>query len=86
MPYYLTPKQDDFNQELQICIAEALYDVDSIVADPGAYTREELASLHSQILSNLEWAWEIADGSEDQSTGTMLQISQVVAQQFNKQE
>ncbi len=31
MPYYLTPKQDDFNQELQICIAEALYDVDSIV-------------------------------------------------------
>ena len=40
MPFYLTPKQDDFNQELQICIAEALYDVDSIVADPGAYTRE----------------------------------------------
>ncbi len=33
--YYLTPKQDDFNQELQICIAEALYDVDSIMADPG---------------------------------------------------
>ncbi len=26
MPYYLTPKQDDFNQELQICIAEALTD------------------------------------------------------------
>ncbi len=34
--FYLTPKQDDFNQERQICIAEALYDVDSIVADPGA--------------------------------------------------
>ncbi len=33
--FYLTPKQDDFNQELQICIAEALYDVDSIVADQG---------------------------------------------------
>ncbi len=30
MPFYLTPKQDDFNQELQVCIAEALYDVDSI--------------------------------------------------------
>ncbi len=32
--FYLTPKQDDFNQipELQICIAEALYDVDSIVS------------------------------------------------------
>ena len=24
--FYLTPTQDDFNQELQICIAEALYD------------------------------------------------------------
>ncbi len=36
MPFYLTPKQDDFNKipELQVCIAEALYDVDSIVADP----------------------------------------------------
>ena len=22
---YLTPKQDDFNQELRVCIAEALY-------------------------------------------------------------
>ncbi len=57
--FYLTPEQDDFNQELQICIAEALYDVDSIVADPGAYTREELATLHSQIVSNLEQAWEL---------------------------
>ncbi len=29
MPYYLTPKQDDFNKipELQVCIAEALYDL-----------------------------------------------------------
>ena len=38
------PEQDDFNKipKLQICIAEALYDVDSIVADPGAYTKEEL--------------------------------------------
>ncbi len=54
------------NQELQVCIAEALYDVDSIVADPEAYTKEELASLHSQIVSNLEWAWELLGGSEDQ--------------------
>ncbi len=46
--FYLTPKQDDFNQipELQVCIAEALYDVDSIVADPGAYTKQELDTLH----------------------------------------
>ncbi len=59
MPFYLTPEQDDFNKipELQVCIAEALYDVDSIVADRGAYTKEELAALHSQIVSNLEQAW-----------------------------
>jgi len=82
--FYLNPQQDDFNQELQICIAEALYDVDSIVADPGAYTKEELASLPSQIVSNLEQAWEITGGSEDQLTGTMMQISQVVAKQFKQ--
>ncbi len=80
--FYLNPKQDDFNQELQICIAEALYDVDSIVADPEAYTKAQLAILHSQILSNLEWAWELSGGSEDQLSGTMLQISQVVAEQL----
>ncbi len=74
MPFYLTPKQDDFNKipELQVCIAEALYDVDSIVADPGAYTKEELATLHGQIVSDLEQAWELSDRSEDQLTGTML--------------
>ncbi len=84
MPFYLTPEQDDFNKipELQACIAEALYDVDSIVADPGAYTREELATLHSQIVSNLEQAWELSGGSEDQLSGTMLQISQVMARGF----
>ncbi|MEE8263377.1 MAG: hypothetical protein V3R83_13040 [Gammaproteobacteria bacterium] len=56
--FYLTPEQDDFNKipEVQVCIAEALYDVDSIVADPEAYTKEELAALHSQILWNLERA------------------------------
>ncbi len=74
MPFYLTPKQDDFNQELQVCIAEALYDVDSIVADPGAYTKGQLATLHSQIVSNLEQAWELLGGSEDQLLSTMMQI------------
>ena len=49
------------------------------MADPEAYTKEELASLHSQILSNLEQAWELLGGSEDQLTGMMMQISQVVA-------
>ena len=70
MPFYLTSKP-----ELQICIAEALYDVDLIVADPDAYTKEELATLRSQIVSNLEWAWELSGGSEGrsrQSDGTEL--------------
>ncbi len=40
-------------------IAEASYDVDSIVADPEAYTKEELAALRSQIVSNLERASNI---------------------------
>ncbi|MCZ6733460.1 MAG: hypothetical protein O7B27_13105 [Gammaproteobacteria bacterium] len=84
--FYLTPEQDDSNQELQICITEALYDVDSIVADPGAYTKEELASLHSQILSNLEQEWEITGRSEDQLAGTFMQISQVVAREFKLEQ
>ena len=67
-------------------MAEVLYDVNSIVADPGAYTKEKLATLHSQSVSNLERAWEIAGGGEDQLLSTMMQISQVVARQFNKQE
>ena len=37
-------------------------------------------------LCNLERAWELLGGSEDQLAGTMIQISQVVARQFNKQE
>lgn len=37
--FYLTLKQDDCDKipELQVCIAEVLYDADSIVADPDAY-------------------------------------------------
>ncbi len=33
MPFYLTPKQDDFNKipELQVCIAEALYDAEAVL-------------------------------------------------------
>jgi len=48
--------------------------------------KEELASLHSQIVADLEWAWEMTGGSKDQLMGTMMQISGVVARQFNKQE
>ena len=47
-----------------------------------AYTLEELASLHTQIVSNLERVWEISGGSEDKLTGMIVQISQVVARGF----
>ncbi len=43
MPFYLTPKKDDFNQipELQVCIAEALDDIESILMDPNASPEHE---------------------------------------------
>ncbi len=46
------------------------------------YTRKELAELHNQIVSNLERAWEITGRSEDELTGVMVQISQVVNVRF----
>ena len=84
--FYLNPKQDNLNEipELQVCIAEALYDIESVLSNPGALTKEEIRVLRDQIGSNLEQAWEITGGTEDQLTGTMLLISQVVAEQFKK--
>ncbi len=37
MPFYLTPKQDEYNQipELQVCIAEALYDAEAVLSNPA---------------------------------------------------
>ena len=86
--FYLTPKQDDFNKipELQVCIAEALYDIESILSDPGGYPYKEIVKLRDQIVSNLERAWEIAGGSEDRLTAVMVQISQVVAKQFKTEK
>ncbi len=49
--------------------------------NPRVYTKEELRTLHNRIVSNLEQAWEITTGSEDQLNGMMMQISQVVARQ-----
>ncbi len=40
--------------------------------------------VHSQIVSNLERAWEITGRTEDELTGVMVQISQVVAEQLAK--
>ncbi len=81
---YLKPKQDEFDKipELQVCIAEALYDAEAVLSKPSAFKSEEIRTLREQITSNLERAWEITGGTEDQRTGTMIQISQVVARQF----
>jgi len=85
MPICLTPKQDDFNQipELQVCIAEALYDAEAVLSKPSAFKAEEIKTLRDQITSNLERAWEITDRREDELTGVMVQISQVVAKQLS---
>ncbi len=84
MPFYLTPKQDDYNQipELQVCIAEALYGAEAVLSNPSVYKPEEIRTLRDQITSNLGRAWEITGRSEDELTGMMVQISQVVAKQF----
>ena len=88
MPFYLTPEQDEYNPipELQVCIAEALYDAESVLSNPSAFKPEEIRTLRDQITSNLERAWEITGGTVDQLTGTMVQISQVVARQFKAGE
>ncbi len=84
MSFYLTPKQDEFDKipELQVCIAEALYDAEAVLSNPSAFNAEEIRTLRDQITSNLERAWEITGGSEDQLIGTMMQISQVVAKEL----
>ncbi len=85
--FYLTPKQDDFNQipELQVCIAEALYDPEAVLPNPSAFKAEDIRTLRDQLTSNLERAWEITGRSEDELTGMMMQISQVVARGFFKE-
>ncbi len=85
MPFYLTPKQDDYNKipELQVCNAEALYDAEAVLSNPSAFKAEEIRTLRDQITSNLERAWEITGRSEDELTGTMVRISQVVAKQLS---
>ncbi len=84
MPFYLSPKQDDFNKipELQVCIAEAPYDAEAVLTNPSAFKAEEIRTLRDQITSNLERAWEITGRSEDELTGVMLRVSQVVNFRF----
>ncbi len=59
----------------EVCIAEALYDAEAVLSNPSAFKAEEIRTLRDQITSNLERAWEITVGTEDQLTGTMVQIS-----------
>ncbi len=42
--------------------------------------------MRDQITSSLERAWEITGRSEDELTGVMVQISQVVAKQFKAEK
>ncbi len=70
----------------QVCIAEALYDAEAVLSNPSAFTAEEIRTLRDQITSNLERAWEITGRSEDELTGVMMQISQVVAKQFKAED
>ncbi len=68
--FYLIPKQDEFDKipELQVCIAEALYDAEAVLSNPRAFQPEEIRTLRDQITSNLERAWETTGGSEDELT------------------
>ncbi len=45
--FYLNPKKDDFNNipELQVCIAEALYDAEAVLSNPSAFKAEEIRTL-----------------------------------------
>ncbi len=67
-------------------IAEALYDAEAVLSNPSAFKAEEIRTLRDQITSNLERAWEITGRSEDELTGMMVQISQVVATQFKAED
>ena len=42
--FYLEPEKNDFNKipELQVCIAEALYDVEAVLSNPSAFKAEEI--------------------------------------------
>ena len=65
--FYLNLKQDDFNKipELQVCIAEALYDAEAVLSNPRAFKAEEIRALRDQITSNLGRAWEITGRTEE---------------------
>ncbi len=67
----------------RVRLAEALYDAEAVLSNPSAFKAEEITTLRDQITSNLERAWELTGGTEDELTGMMVQISQVVATQLS---
>jgi hypothetical protein len=80
--YYLEPDKE--TSELQVSLAEVLYDVRSIMADPKGHTDQELATLYDQIVSNLERAWEITGGSEGELVAMALLVAQAASRQSTK--
>ncbi len=71
------------SQSCKSAFVDALYDAEAVLSNPSAFKAEEIRTLRDQITSNLERAWEITGGSEDELTGVMVQISQVVAEQLS---
>jgi hypothetical protein len=84
MPFYLNVKQDALDRlpELRVLLAEALFDAESVMADPSVYSDEKRERLYEQVRANLEQAFAIVGGNEDELASMMLQISQVVAKEF----
>lgn len=80
--FYLEP--DEETSELQVCLAEVLYDVSSLVADRDTHTKEELATLYGHISSNLERAWELTGGSEGELDSMALLVAEVASRQSTK--
>jgi hypothetical protein len=69
--------------ELRICLAEALYDLKTIMERPVA-RRSHLQVSYDQIVSNLERAWEITGGAREDLEETLLRIAQAVARRFGR--
>lgn len=59
MPFYLSVKEDALDRlpELRVLVAEALYDAESVMADPTVFSDEERERLFEQIRANLEQAF-----------------------------
>ncbi len=58
MAIYLTPKQDDFNKipELQVCIAEALYDAEAVLSNPSAFKARD-TTCHPPRVCSRSWGY-----------------------------